>query len=319
MATAVGAQAQAFQPEVLWVLGELSAVHVGLRVADRLAIPLHVTVHDAPEECRFAGIPPVYGFYYRQLVRRLLRKARSVDTVSQELFQHLLGERWIAAGCEGVTLPPSVPREWTMPQGGGVSHPVGGWCADTVRRIGMCGSLRVGRAQWRRFLDLLGCLPFKVEIVLFGSTDDLGTAFPSGVTVRPQPYADSEEAVVSAFRAGVDACYLGLWREPERALFARTSLSSKLVTYAAAGRPIVVDAPENSVAWRLVSQYGAGILLSWKSGDGRGLDRGQIIRLLSDAATRQRMAEGAVRLCRGEFDLGRNIERLAEALRGVAR
>lgn len=349
MALEVEEAARAYKPEVLWVLGELTAVGVGLRVAKRLRIPLHVTMHDAPEESRFSGLPDVYGYFYRRSVRKLLRSALSVDTVSPELFRHLADKEWVNTDCRGVTLPPSVPVAWMTPRPSDSTAECRRFSDTPVRRIGMCGSLRIGMAQWRSFLDLLGSLPFRIEIVLFGNADDLGTEFPRTVTVNPQPYAASEETVISTFRSQVDACYLGLWREPERALFARTSLSSKLVSYVAAGRPVIVDAPVDSVAWRLVRQYGAGILLRGEcgargeeagtgkldgqrpGGDGRqGLaamaqgaegrtrdtdepDGDRLTRLFSDDAQWLRMAEGARRLCQTEFNLDENVQRLMRA------
>lgn len=327
MAVLVEQEARAFQPQVLWVLGELAAVGVGLRVSERLGIPLHVTMHDAPEESRHSGVPKAYGCFYRRSVRRLLRSALSVDTVSAELLRHLIDRGWVSGNCRGLVLPPSVPASWMAAASADTPFLRGGDGSDAVRRIGMCGSLRVGRAQWQRFLRLLQDAPFETEIVAFGATDTLGTDLPPGITVRPQPYVASEETVITLLRSNVDACYLGLWRDPGRVLFARTSLSSKLVTYAAAGRPIIVDAPEDSVAWRLVRQYGAGILLK---GDGammqeqvcednkEGPDRDKVMRLLRDTAVWRQMADGAALLGRAEFELDRSVERFKDALMGIA-
>ena len=100
-------------------------------------------------------------------------------------------------------------------------------------------------------------------------------------------------------------------KEAAQALFAATSLSSKLTTYAGAGLPVIADAPVRSVAWRLVEKHGAGI----RCGDDAPESLQELTRLFSDAEAWARMADGASRMCREEFDLDRNAQGLQKLLR----
>jgi hypothetical protein len=112
----------------------------------------------------------------------------------------------------------------------------------------------------------------------------------------------------------VDACYLGVWRESDRRLFGRTSLSSKLTAYAAASVPVIVDAEEDAAVWRLVEQHAAGIRLGRDCGeDLEGLER-----LFGDHDLWVRMAHGARRLCLEELSLERNVERFRATLHRTA-
>ncbi|MDA0576676.1 MAG: hypothetical protein O3B24_01095 [Verrucomicrobia bacterium] len=298
-----------FDPQVLWVFPEVWAVAVGLELRRLSGLPLHATMHDAPESAAQAGLPRLYMPLYRRRLRALLRETGSVDAVSETLITHLRHACGLAHGAAGVVVRPAIEGQW-MHTSGAAAHDV-----DQERRIGMCGSLRQSAGQWQRFLHVLGRLPHRIRIVSFTPSAELPSgALPPNVVLDPQPYAPSEREVITAL-AGVDACYLGLWREPARQLFGATSLSSKLVTYAAAGRPILVDAQANTEAWRLVSQYGAGIRLEE---DARQASAA-LLMLLENEADWGRMCGGARRLCREEFDLERNVRQLGAQLWATAR
>lgn len=293
-----------FKPEVLWVVPEVWAVSVGRELQRLCGLPLHATLHDAPESARYGALPRAYVPFYRAGMRRLLGGARSVDAVSEGLVAHLRQGYGLLPHCDTVVVPPSVEADLAQP----VVQP--DWGGPQERRIGVCGSLRQSPEQWRSFLKTLGRLPHAVTLVSFTARD----AFPSvnppaNVRFEFQPYADSERAVVQAF-GGVDATYLGLWTDADRRLFGETSLSSKLTTYAAAARPVIVDAAPESVAWRLVGQFDAGLRL-----EGQGeRDAAALAGLFTDAARWERMAAGAQKLCLEHFDLDRNVTRLKEQL-----
>ena len=98
-------------------------------------------------------------------------------------------------------------------------------------------------------------------------------------------------------------------------LFTRTSLSSKLVTYCAAGLPVIVDGPADSVVWKLVDRHKAGILLRNEVfGEVSADDADEMRLLLNDSDRWQTMAEGSRRLCEGEFNMDANIRKFREFL-----
>lgn len=299
-----------FRPDVVWVVAELGAINVAWHLARRLRLPLHGTFYDA-QECARATMPKTSYLYYERSLRRLVRKVESFDAISDELRSHLLAQRKGRDTPASLVFPPSVSHDCFGP-------PVAPDFGDGVKRIGVCGSMRSDRVQWERFVCLLGKLPCRVEIVAFVDRDQFhDVTLPANVVVNHQSFAATERDVIEAFqRGGFHACYLSLWRSTERRLFARTSLSSKLATYCAAGVPTIVDGPVDSVAWRLVREYGAGVLLE---GDETGALPGEtntkrMQDVFGNPTVWSSMSQGAERLVRSEFDLEKNVERFTELL-----
>jgi len=305
LALAVAEWARAFQPQVLWVLAELGTVTVGERLARLLQTPVHVTLHDALEFGRFA-LPRSYYPLYIRAAHRLLRRAATFDAISPALREHAAAA-YAVGEKPAMIFPPSIARVAT--DGAPSARP---WGDAMVRKIALCGSMRISSTEWRRFLGLMGRLPYTIELLAYV---DRATFFqetmPPNVGVRFEPYLSSETELVAAFRAAaVDAAYLGLTRLPEQSCFARYSLSSKLTAYTAAALPVIVDAPEDSWVWRLVSAYQAGILC----GEEEDVAVQRLKELLSDKQYHLRLAQGAQRLCREELDLERNVEQFRQLL-----
>ncbi|MCE9613218.1 MAG: glycosyltransferase [Lentisphaerae bacterium] len=300
---------QPFDPQVLWVFPEVWAVAVGQALQELSGLPLHATVHDAPESAGFGAIPPSYMPAYERRMRQLLRRARSVDAVSDELVDHLRRGCGLATTADALVVPPCVEADTLLP----VTEFAPPDAA--VRRIGLCGSVRETPAQWADFLQVLGRMPYQFSLVSFTAQQDLpDVATPSNVMMAPQPYAPTEQDVIRAL-SRTEACYLGLWTEPSRRLFAATSVSSKLTTYAAAARPVIVDAPACSVAWRLVAHHGAGV----RVGEMPAADATVALQhLFSGGKAWRSMAEGAHRLGRETFALEPHVAHLQDQLARTA-
>jgi hypothetical protein len=296
-----------FKPDVIWVLNEWGAAKVGYYLQRFLGVPLHVTVHDAHETARFL-VPPLYYPFYLRSLNRLAAVATTLDAISEELLEHLKQNGVTVRDDNSMAFHPSISMDIVRH----VGQPSPMDTGSDIRRIGFCGNLRISCGQWSEFLGRLGSLPFQFEIVAFEHEDAFHYVdFPSNVTFVPQPFAATEEEVIRTFhRAGVHACFLGLWKERNRWLFGKTSLSAKLTTYAAAGLPVIVDAREDTVAWRLVRDYGAGAL----SGEGREQALEEMQSLFEDDKRWREMAEGARRMCEAEFDLDVNVRDLADLL-----
>lgn len=312
IAARIAEWARPFRPEVIWVLSEWGAAHTGYHLWEHLKVPLHVTIHDAYETARFL-VPLLYYPVYMRSLHRITRHAASLDAISDELLRHCARRYPNITPANSMAFAPSVlpslmadPDARRVPDMGGSSP----------RRIGFCGASRVTSRQWKAFLAVLGGLPFPVEVIAFANQDLFhAVGLPQNVTIAHRPFAETEADVIRAFhQAGVHACYLGLYKEPNRRLFGATSLSAKLTTYAAAGLPVVVDGPAQSVAWRLVRQYDSGVLC----GDDRAAAVRDLSALLSDPPTWKRMARGSARMCRQEFDLTANAARLGSLLAATA-
>ncbi len=297
---------QPFDPQVLWVVPEVWVVPVALALQRISGLPLHATVHDAPETAGFGGIPRGALPRYLRQFRRLMTQAQSLDAVSAPLIEHLRDRFGFPASRPGLVVPPCVGAEALAMATRGV------WQDRPERRIGLCGSIRTSTGQWQRFLMALGRLPNPVEVVSFTPEADIPhTVLPPHVRLTFRPYAAQETELIAAMAdAELDAAYLGVWREPERRLFGRTSLSSKLTAYAAAGLPVLVDAEADAVAATLVAQYGAGLRLDANP----AVAAEAIQNMLTDADRWNACAGGARRLAAEAFDLDRHAGALRDQL-----
>jgi len=310
LACRIAAWAEAFKPDVLWVLPEDGAAGVGYELSRLLNIPLHLTLHDMHETAK-PELPALrYPFYIRALDRICMR-ADSLDAICEPMRTHLCGRYSNLHDSNTIVFHPSTSRDM-MTSPTAVQPPD---FSTNVRRLGFCGSIRVSAWQWERFLAILSTLPWEIEIVAYASMEafhDLPT--PPNVTISPQPFAETEADLIDAFRMGsIHFCYMGLWREPDRALFPRTSFSAKLTTYAAAGLPVIVDGPIDMATWLLIKQYDGGLLLSDE--DARAAD--QLNECLSDADQWREMAKGSRRMCHEHLCLEANTRRFAETLTSI--
>jgi hypothetical protein len=310
LASAMADDVRDFDPEVIWALPELGAADMAYRLSRTLGLPLHLTAHDA-HETAWNIVPRLYYPFYARSVNRAFRCADSVDAICGGMLEHLKRLYGNITDANGMVFHPSIDEQLvTKP----VPTRAESWRQGRTRRIGLCGSMRVSERQWRSFLEGLGTLPYEVVIVAFAFRDRFFTTEPPpNVRIELQSFAQTEADVIADFhRHGVDACYLGLWHEESQGLFGRTSLSAKLVTYAAASLPIIVHARPDSEAWRLVKAHGAGVLV------GPDHDMAGLGTLFADAAAWNDAARGAGELARSEFNARENLVRLWDRLSRTA-
>ena len=340
-----------FNPQVLWVLPELAAIPVAIHLARMLRLPIHATVYDSLESARELCLPAAYYPRYMSQVRRLFGMITSFDTVSAGLRDHVMRTYGCRPDTTGIVFPPSVPASWMTGEERKVKNPDrmnridgmdSGHSVDAVknsqlRRIAFCGAMRCSPTQWQGFLDRLSALPYQFEFHAYAWRDSVPqAALPGNVRIDYQDYVEKEEELVRRLQNGdYDACYLALWDEPEKRLFARTSLSCKLATYAAAGLPVIYDGPEDSAAWPLIGKFGAGIRiqsvaicngsredaknaktsLPFDVGGSvpcRDHSKTALASLFFDSVAWQAMALGCRRMCREVFNLNVNVMKLHE-------
>jgi hypothetical protein len=300
--------ADVFRPDVLWLASDMEGLTVGRRLARLLGVPVHLTAYDAFEWCRFCSVPGWYVGLYMREVRRFLKEVVTMDAVSPELLQHISRLQAMPKLKCAMTLRPSIDSKWAA----ALPAMQVDFSDGAVRRVGFCGASRVSDRQWASFVSALGSLPWSVEIHAFASPVCFHDAhLPKNVRLIYRDYLDSEKDVIVALRsAGVHATYLGLWREPERGFFARTSLSSKLTTYAGVGVPVIADTPADAAAWKLLDRYGAGVLLP----AGEDAASAVLRTVLGDEVGWARLADGVVRMRDREYDLSYNVECLKQVL-----
>ena len=301
------AEIDEFRPDVLWVLPELEAVPVAVLLADKLQIPVHATFHDAHDGVDFVH-PRGTRWLYRLQCARLLRRVATLDGISQPMLRHYARQcPQLSDEDEGVVAPTVSVNARCRVAGPGFHQ--------RKRRIGICGSMRNRTDEWRAFLAILGHMEFEFELLSFGSLQGqyADARLPENVKTIELGHQRSEGDVINRLHVEeASACYVGLDRSGSHALFARTSLSSKASTYTAAGCPLLVDGPEDSAIWEMTARHQAGVLIDYR--DGALSTREQLSLLFSDLSFHGQLAAGAVRMCREEFDLDKNVRELKRLL-----
>ena len=306
LANRIAAWVKPFAPELLWVVPELGCIRLASLLARRLKLPIHATLHDAVETARFI-LPRCYYPVYAWRMRQLLNQVTSVDAISNALLSHVGKHCPAVRAGASIVVPPPIAKSLM------VSGKAARFGRRDSRRIAFCGSMRTTPAQWFGFLNELSALHRDVELVIYAYKAMFPVVeLPSRVRLRFESFLPEAELIRALQDADIDACYLGLWKEPERRLFAQTSVSAKLTTYAAAGLPVIVDGPEDSAAWILVGKYEAGVLVP------PSRNTPSMAQLFSDEELWRKMAEGAHRMCWEEFDLDRNVVALSQRLTATA-
>jgi hypothetical protein len=222
----------------LWIVMHGAMVHVAARLCDRTRLPIHLTVHDDPPygvalmSKRYVGLIPLIA---RDL-GHALRRARSVDVISEGMAKRYRALYGVEAAVvhRGTSAPVAPAPPFAAAQGlevGILGNTYGhrqllGLCEAVVeasRRLGVSGRIVViGQGQGER---LRTHAAGRIEIEITGHLD--------------------EAAAIERLRR----CFLLYLNYPfaaRAAVLRQTSFPTKLSTYTAAARPILLHAPPDS-------------------------------------------------------------------------
>jgi hypothetical protein len=215
--------------------------------ARRLGLPTFLSVHD---DLRYNLRELPYRRWGLTLMGRAWRSADHRFVITEALgreYDMRYGARpWtvVTDGVEGV--PDVEPPE------------------PTPLRVWFMGSLHLSYGA--NLAALLAALPLldepgdspgaRARLICRGGTPPLGAA-PG--RLDPRPFAS--EAVALGDLREVHVAYLPLPLGREHSDFVRFSLPTKLITYLACGRPLLVHGPADSSTAELVRRHGAGVVV----------------------------------------------------------
>jgi len=145
-----------FRPELIWTLADPGVATVAWHLHKKLNLPLHTTIHDAPVTARFF-MPSTYASLYERRAMRLIRGSRSIDCICNEMSEYILERYDLERDGLCLTFLPSIPADWA--EESIRSDPFSN--DGTVRRIGLCGSMRVSKEQWHGFTSVLSKMHFR--------------------------------------------------------------------------------------------------------------------------------------------------------------
>jgi hypothetical protein len=117
------------------------------------------------------------------------------------------------------------------------------------------------RANFAALISALGSLSEQAvdaRLILRGA-DEPAVDWPVPVPLELLPFANDQQVALDYTRA--DVLYLPLPFEPEMVDLVRWSLSTKMVGFLAAGRPILYHGPRQAAAARLLGEHGAAVIV----------------------------------------------------------
>lgn len=251
----------------VWVVLEsATSIAVGRRVARQLGVPLLAQVWDTVEYLLSGPFDPVVK---RQLLNefgRSVREAERVAVVSPQMAKEY-EERYSA---KTVVVHHGLPSTMCRPA-----------ASEPVRRdrwtIGFAGSMNAPSA-WRALLQGLHHSGWRVNeraVVLRILGSSLRLEASNAVHVEYLGHRSVEDT--AAALAECDVNYLPHPFEPAMAPFSRLSFPTKLSTYAAAGRPILLHAPEYSSLVPFHERFPVGGLV-------RTLEPGRLVAAMESLA-----------------------------------
>lgn len=302
---------------VLMETWPLFAMEVTLRLCALRRIPVITYVQDCyPEALEYTGIIPIQGFL-ANLLRRwdasICRRSARVIAISEGMKSIL---------CNGRGIPPDkikVVSNWNDCAGFGGNNKDNEWrrkngipphifvalFSGTLGHVsGATALVDVARALSGRDDVMIVCAG---EGVLKREMQDAASAAKLA-NIRFLPVQPTEQ--VAGMFAAADAMLLTM-----QADYPDSSVPSKLISYLAAGRPVICAAGTDSTVTAIIRETGSGIPVAAEDAEGVAA---AIIRLLDHPSEADRMGERARRCFEERFTFERAYRSLRPLLFDVA-
>ncbi len=234
----------------LWaVLDTPTVIEIAARVADKLQVPLYTLVWDAPEYlAQLRGLDTASG---RRLMRRFRHALqRSTRTAVVSAAMKTTYEATYGTPC--VIVRHGLDAALRRPAADGYTH-------DREFSIGVAGGLYCESA-WRALLGALDHADWNIadkaiRLVVLGGEIRARTRGP--MHLEYHGWRSVPETI--EILAGCDLTYLPQPFENRLRDLARLSFPTKLSTYAAAGRPVLVHCPEYASLAPFTQQHRLGV------------------------------------------------------------
>ncbi len=250
-ADAVMRDIAAFSPQVCWVVLDFNSVLVFRRVMKRIAVPVHVSVHDDPvlatELCSY----PLPARLVRSAFAFCYKRALSRDCISERM-RATYEKRY---GVSALVVTRGVRR---LPRPGGRA-------LDKGINVVLGGLASNCAPPWPRNLvrALFALRKATGRPVEFHCFDPAVSAAEPFVKVHALlPDREFEE-----FLAGMHIGYACDPLTPLGRKFAASSLPTKIITYAGFGLPFVYHGPRDSTVGDFLKKYRAGVIVESEDAD----------------------------------------------------
>ena len=259
--------------DVVWcVLEGQTLIRLAKRVADGLGVPLRTQVFDPPD--RWLYIHRVNGYSSRQIYAEYesaLRHSQSCATASWAMAEEFNRKYQIKA----IPVIPSLKAEMAIP-------PKVAWSPHDPFIIGTAGQFYADD-EWQALLAALESVNWQIagrEVKLWIFGHKLNLVASTSMNVEFFGWSPQTEVIAKLSKASV--LYFAYWFTHLFEESARLSFPSKLVSYLAAGRPVLFHGPDYASPHKFLTQHRAGLSC-------HSLQSEEIIHRLTQLATDQRL------------------------------
>jgi glycosyltransferase involved in cell wall biosynthesis len=234
--------------DVVWcTLEGQTMIRLARRVADGLGVPLRTQVFDPPYW--WLRVHNVNKFSSREILAEYnaaLQHSRSCAAASWAMAE----EYHRIYGTKTVPVVPSLNAE--------LAYPPHHHNLEDAFIIGMAGQLYASR-EWQALLDALNYAEWKIagrDVKLWVLGHHVTFNAYSKMHIEYLGWHSQAETIEILSNASL--LYCPYWFDPAYKAEARLSFPSKLVTYLAAGRPVLFHGPEYASPHRFLAQHNAG-------------------------------------------------------------
>lgn len=260
--------AQRHKVELVWgVLGAPLLFHLAGSLAERLSVPLVVTVWDPPETRDqldwFSRRMALQSFDWS--VRRSLRCGVASETMGEEYKARY--------GIPTTVMIHGIARSQRCP-------PASHLTSEDRLVIGFAGSFYTDN-EWQAFLHALSSINWQIkgrDVVLRILSKNLRVATEGRARIEYLGWRPLQE-VIRVLSAS-DVNYLPYWFDPTHSISVRLCFPNKLTAYLASGRPVFYHGPLDSSPTKFLYKYPAGLCC-------HSLDKNAIVEALERFVTEE--------------------------------
>ena len=236
-----------FKPDKLWFIVQKRTISFQSKIIKEFPkIPLHISIHDDPLlENKYSNIPYAPTLYYRNL-KIIMSHAVSADSVSQRLLnKYCISNQKQAIVTRGVH--ENEINKFFTPQK---------VISDEVKIV-LAGMGQCPPPWPQDLISAINLLQNEKQRIKFFSFDFTFPADNKHFFVKPIVPPDEFDKMLQKFHIGYICDPMNEYGKE----FARTSFSTKLVTYVTRGLPFLYHGPKDSTTTDFLNKYKCGLVV----------------------------------------------------------
>jgi glycosyltransferase involved in cell wall biosynthesis len=236
-----------FKPDKLWFIVQKRTIIFQSEIVKAFPkIPVHISIHDDPLlENKYSNTPYAAPFFYRNL-KTIMNHAVSVDSVSQRLLNKYCNSNQKQAIVTRGIHKNAINKFFTPQK----------VISDEIRIV-LAGMGQCPPPWPQNLISAINLLQNGKQHIKFFSFDFTFPADNKHFFVEPIVPPDEFDKMLQTFHIGYICDPMNEYGKE----FARTSFSTKLVTYVTRGLPFLYHGPKDSTTTDFLNKYKCGLVV----------------------------------------------------------